>query len=248
MARLLIALFFCFWIQPNNLFGGTIDPNTPDSNYVEYGKKFHYILKICGEYQDGKKYCASAVAISPRWVITAAHVVKNSKSSLIKIDEKIIQLEKVICHEDFEENKFGHYDLAICKSEREIGLNFYPDIYDNNDEVGQICSISGWGLTGNFHTGAIKDDGKRRSGSNRVDYVDRHLLVCSPSVSNKTSLEFLICSGDSGGGLFLGNKLAGINSCVMAVDKTPNSNYTDESGHTRLSLFKNWIKEKIKNE
>jgi hypothetical protein len=34
----------------------------------------------------------------------------------------------------------------------------------------------------------------------------------------------------------------------MAVDKTPNSNYTDESGHTRLSLFKNWIKEKIKNE
>jgi hypothetical protein len=65
---------------------------------------------------------------------------------------------------------------------------------------------------------------------------------------SKTELEFLIASGDSGGGLFIDNKLAGINSCVMAVDKKPDSTYNDESGHTRISKFIGWIKENIEKK
>lgn len=61
---------------------GTIDPNIPDKNYIEYGEKFKCVLEIAGSYddQDTKKFCASAVAIDSRWVLTAAHVVKESKS------------------------------------------------------------------------------------------------------------------------------------------------------------------------
>jgi len=78
---------------------------------------------------------------------------------------------------------------------------------------------------------------------NKIDYISDSLLMCSPSIMSKTELEFLIASGDSGGGLFIDNKLAGINSCVMAVDKKPDSTYNDESGHTRVSKFLGWIKE-----
>ena len=68
-------------------------------------------------------------------------------------------------------------------------------------------------------------------------------LKDAPSKNNErmTELEFLIGSGDSGGGLFLDGKLAGINSCVLAIDKKPNSTYSDESGHTRVSKYIDWI-------
>jgi hypothetical protein len=64
----------------------------------------------------------------------------------------------------------------------------------------------------------------------------------------RTELEFLICSGDSGGGLFINKKLAGINSCVLAADKKPNSSYGDDAGHTRISKYVPWIKQKIEEK
>jgi hypothetical protein len=113
--------------------------------------------------------------------------------------------------------------------------------------VDKVCSLSGWGFTGTFITGSTKYDNKRRAGSNIIEKTERTNLVCSPSPKGvkHTELEFLIASGDSGGGLFIGNKLAGIHSSVLAIDKTPNSSYTDESCHTRISLYTKWIKESI---
>jgi hypothetical protein len=78
------------------------------------------------------------------------------------------------------------------------------------------------------------------------------MLICSPSYpqdSNRTSLEFFIASGDSGGGLFIDSRLAGINSCVMAIDRSPKSKYNEQSGHTRIQKFISWIEEnKIKKQ
>jgi len=58
-------------------------------------------------------------------------------------------------------------------------------------------------------------------------------------------MEFLIASGDSGGGLFIDKKLAGITSCVMTTDGNTDSNYNDERGHTRISQHINWIESTI---
>ena len=57
----------------------------------------------------------------------------------------------------------------------------------------------------------------------------------------------MISHGDSGGGLFIDNKLAGINSLVMSSDGKPDSSWTDESGHTRVSKFVSWIDKIIQN-
>lgn len=240
-----IAALFLFTLAFSICYGGTIDPNIPDAKYIEYAEDFAYVGKLCGLYEDGTRFCASAVAIDDHHILTAAHVVKNSQSCVVYFKDKEFCLKSVIIHKDFE-TKFGVADIAIGYSKESFDLEFYPALYNDEDEVGKVCSISGYGITGTFTTGAMISDQKRRAGSNIIDNIDEDMLICSPSKPhehNRTSLEFFIASGDSGGGLFIGNRLAGINSCVMAVDRSPSSKYNEESGHTRISKFITWINE-----
>ena len=228
-------------------FCGSGDPNTADTKYLKYGEKFNCIGRVVGTYNDNKEFLASGVAIDSHHVLTAAHVVKNSKScSFITDDGSVLCFEKVIYHKNFTEEVFGKYDIAICYTKEPIPLDSFPALYTGVDEIDKICYISGYGFYGTFQTGAVKSDGKRRAGSNIIDYIDKDLLICTPSKSTDdkfTELEFIIATGDSGGGLFIDGKLAGINSCVLAVDKKPNGSYTDEGGHTRISQYLDWIEE-----
>jgi len=227
---------------------GTIDPYVSDQKYTNYGKDFVYVGKICGVYADGEKFCASAVAIDDHHILTAAHVVDGSQSCLVTFDNKEYCLSSVIVHKDFNHKKFGIADIAMGYSEKSFELKFYPKLYTETDEVGKICCMSGYGFHGTFNSGAKFYDGKKRAGSNRIDYIEKDMLICSPSTlgdRSRTSLEFLIASGDSGGGLFIDNKLAAINSCIIAVGRTPSGKYNEESGHTRISKFVPWINEHI---
>jgi hypothetical protein len=239
---LYIFLFLFYAINIAN--AGTIDPSVKDSKYIEYGSKFDYVGQLCGIYDNGIFFCASAVVIKENIVLTAAHVVKNQKTCYIKIKDKNYDIVKVVSHKDFTTKMADGGDIAVCFVKEPIKLDFYPELYSDSDELNKECSIAGHGLTGTFITGAHKSDSKKRAGSNVIDNIyNDHLLVCSVSRSDKrkTGLEFLIGSGDSGGGLFIGNKLAGINSCVLADDKKPDSSYSDESGHTRISKYREWI-------
>jgi hypothetical protein len=246
MIKKICLLIVCvFFTMP--LFAGTIDPNTPDSKYIEYGSKFHSVVKLC--CFDGKGMsCGSAVIIDPNWILTAAHVVENCQTWSISVGDKTYNIDKIIIHKDYDTNVFGYNDIALGHLEKEVVLDHYPKIYEGNDEVGKICSMAGWGLTGTFHTGIEKSDGKKRGGSNFIDRIERKILVCSPSKRNEktTELEYMIGSGDSGGGLFIDGKLAGIHSSVMGYDGKPNSTYGDESCHTRVSLFNGWLEEHMK--
>lgn len=232
------------------VIAGTIDPNTPDSKYIEYGDKFNSVTKLC--CYDGKNtFCGSAVVIDPHWIVTAAHVVENCHSWTITLaNNKQYKLSKMIAYPKYNFNIFGEFDIALGYSEEYIELDGYPELYTDNDEVGKLCSMAGWGLTGTFNTGVSKSDGKRRGGANFIDRIEKKVLICSPSKSNEkmTELEYLICSGDSGGGLFIDGKLAGIHSSVLGYDGKPDSTYKDESCHTRVSLYADWIKTTMENK
>ena len=59
-------------------------------------------------------------------------------------------------------------------------------------------------------------------------------------------MEFLISPGDSGGGLFIDSKLAGIHSGV--IEDKPNkgkSKYGAVSLHTRISTYYDWINDSV---
>jgi hypothetical protein len=240
----LILILFCLFLE-NNLIAGTIDQNVPDSKYVEYGDKHESVVKLEGNYdnKDNTYFYASAVVIKPRWLLTAAHVIKGSKNCRIVVGKKTIPIDFIKHHASYEENKFGKYDIGIGHLKEDANISFYPELYSKDDEVGKICSMAGYGVTGTFQSTERKVDNLKRAGSNTVEAIDRDLLICSLKDGPRTSLEFLICHGDSGGGLFIDKKLAGINSCILTEDKKLDSNINDWSGHTRVSLFIDWVKE-----
>ena len=248
MIRLFFAIFLGFFCLA--LYAGTIDPKKSDSEYVEYGNKHVCVMKLLGQMGDDNNtpYTASCVMISPYYALTAAHVVHGTITQYVVHNGVPHTCLITAIHSDFRPNKMGYNDIAILRLHQPINLEFYPELSNNINEVNKICSISGFGHTGTLHTGYIRNkyDGKKRAGSNIIYSIEKHLLICS-STDQHTSLEFLICPGDSGGGLFIDQKLAGINSCVFANDGNTNSDYGDNSGHTRTSIFVDWIQESKNN-
>lgn len=228
-----------------NLLAGTIDPTVKDQKYLEYAEGFPFVGQYLGIGSDGNPILGSAVAYMDDIVLTAAHVVEDSKSSFIHINGLLIKVKKHIVHEKYRTNAYGYFDIAVIILDKNIGLKWYPRLYESQDEISKICSLSGFGKTGTFKTGATILDSKQRAGSNKIDSIDRGLLICTPSTGPKTALEFLIASGDSGGGLFIDGRIAGIHSCVIGIGKKSNSEYGSESGHTRISDHIEWIRKNI---
>jgi len=227
-------------------FGGTRDPSTPDSKHVEYGENFKCVVKVrTRRTSDGKDQFASGVVVSPRHVVTAAHVVNGTSEWSVEDGDKRLPITGFAIHPQWDDDRFGHNDLAVATLKDVYSLDYYPTIYKGDTETGEIVSLCGYGVTGTFVTGYAVSDGLKRAGSNIVDRVEGGLLVCSVSSGRRTSLEYLITPGDSGGGLFIGNELAGIHSIIMRNAGSPSGRYGDESGHTRLTLHRDWILEQI---
>jgi hypothetical protein len=243
LASLMIVLATSF------SYAGTCDPSVPEARCVEYGKDFVHVIMIkglCGcRGKESHEFKASAVIIAPHWIITAAHVVNNAHDVVVLVSGKEYKINGIKVHEDFKDENVGLGDIALGHCDEDFGMDFYPEMYDGEEETGKVVSICGYGLSGNFSTGSSKSDETRRAGSNIIDRVERNCLICTNIGGKKTSLEFMIASGDSGGGLFLDGKLAGVNSFVMADDGKLDSDYGDESGHTRISVYSEWIKTKM---
>ena len=174
--KIIIVMLWTVLCIVSPLFGGTIDPSLSDSKYINFGKQFNCVVKICGKYKDGTLFCASAVVIDKHHILTAAHVVKNYERCYVTIEDKKFELSDIVVHKDFENGGFGIADIAIGYSKQDFELDEYPPIYEGDDEQDKICSISGYGFTGNFVTGAKIFDNKKRAGSNRIDYINKDLL------------------------------------------------------------------------
>lgn len=257
--RLLLLFALFAGLQPLTL-AGTRDPNTPDERYIEFGKKFPSVMRIMsvgeekdeetGETQPTPQF-GSAVVIKPNWILTAAHVVHNTQATMIIADSGTTHMvTRLFIPKEFSCNKnhFGYYDIAIGYMPEGITLDFYPELYTDSDEPGKLITFAGHGFTGTFETGYKDHDGKKRAGHNKIDSTERGVLVCTPSIgTGKTALEYMISPGDSGGGMFIGNKLAGINSFLMARDQKPNGTYGDESAFTRISLYADWVNSQIES-
>ena len=232
-------------LLPFQAYCGTIDPSVSDAKYVEYGKKYECVLPIVGVLGDklNSQFRASCVVIDEYHILTAAHIVHNTITQHVLYKNKAYPCSLVAVHGEYEGNNIGYNDIAIARLARPLKLDYYPELYTKTDEKNKVCGLAGYGYHGDFNTGWLSStfDNTRRAGSNIIDGVDKNVLQYSVHTSDKTELEFLICPGDSGGGLFIDQKLAGIHSYVYATDGKSDSDYGDVGCSTRVSDYVEWI-------
>lgn len=226
---------------------GTISPGASDETHLQMGNNHESVVELSIKYRGIKPLAtASAVLYKSDKIITAAHIFDDAISVHVVIDKKRILVAKHIHYPDFDKKKYGYCDIAVGFLSEEIHIEKYPSLYEDFDELNKVCTIAGYGFTGSFDTGANKFDKQKRGGTNTIEAMDRNVIICSPSRSTDityTELEYLTSHGDSGGGLFINNKLAGINSFIQSTDGKSDSSFRDESCHTRVSIFAPWIKE-----
>jgi hypothetical protein len=246
----LLAIYFC--VIFSTVLGGTILPNVDDKKYLEYGDKFPHVIKISGHLKSAEDpdiiASGSGIIINEHWVITAAHVIDCSENHFFYLNDKKYTIDKLIIHSSFDLTQpLTIADIALCRVSEKVELEHFPQLYEDTDEVNQSCDIAGYGYTGTGISGESKFDSLKRAGTNIVDNANEDVIFCDMTNKSPTKLEILISHGDSGGGLFINNKLAGINSFVFSTDGKPDSSFGDGSAHTRISTYIDWIKENITN-
>jgi hypothetical protein len=224
------------------VLAGLRDPETDDSKHLELAQEYNYTGQVLGTDNRDNPWMGSCVAIHDRIVLTAAHFMFDAKHCTIVINDQKIKAIRWRVHQDFRMPIIGQNDIAIVLVDKNIKLKTYPELYIDKNEINKTCFLAGFGHPGTFITGITDYDNKLRAGSNVVDYIDKGVLVCSPSKTHhKTPLEFLIAAGDSGGGLFIDKKLAGIHSAISQPVNQKKDLYLLESYHTRISEHIDWI-------
>ena len=221
---------------------GTTDDRIADSHYLDYAKGFApYTALVTGvDASDGRPFAATGVAISDRYVVTAAHVASEAITCAVKANAKALRITRIFVHHEWKPDRLGLNDIALLKTAEPIGLAWYPPLSDGGERPGDVCQIAGFGITGRISKGYTALDGKLRAGTNSIARMQGGSIVCLIA-GGSSPLEYGIAPGDSGGPLFVAGKLAGINSFTMA-DKGPlRSKAGEETGHTRVSLHREWI-------
>ncbi len=168
---------------------------------------------------------------------------------------------EVVPHPKWDGNLFKGYDIALMRLSENVtdavGTSG-ATLYTGTGEVGEVGTPVGFGMTGTGLTGVTTLDGYKRAGNNVIDGFFRTpgktprvfgMDFDNPNGSTNVfgssaaeDLEYLIAFGDSGGPVFIGSEVAGVNSFI--VDNNAGdlfADYEDYTGHTRVSAFADWI-------
>lgn len=224
------------------VLAGTMDDAVDQKKYLNYASGFApYTARLLVPCES--KTCeASATLIDDHWAITAAHVVEGATTATLKVGGKSWPVDKIVTHPEFEPGRLGLHDVCLLHSEDSFDLDYYPELSTGGEKDGDIVSIAGYGVHGRMSVGHTEADGRLRAGTNKIDRIDDHLIICTASPGGSV-LEYCIAPGDSGGPLFCRGRLAGVNCLTMATRGPLKSKTGEESGHVRVAEYVEWIKE-----
>lgn len=221
---------------------GLRDPETPDEDHLRAGSRWsHVTCEVSGDEASGVRAKGSGVAIAPQWVLTAAHVTAEASRnvSVRFADGSSVAASRVIPEPRFSRDRFGEHDLALVRLARPLSARRFPAIAAV--EPGRLVHVAGFGMYGKLDGNGVLYDGRLRAGNALVRHLSKTSYVC---VADKGECELLYCpaSGDSGGPLFdADGNVVGIHSYTARLSKRRRGEYGEESYHTNVSLYREWI-------
>jgi hypothetical protein len=189
----------------------------------------------------GGRFLASGTLINNQYLITAAHVVDRASNLTFELGGQTYQAQQWTMHPRWRGDNFNSgFDLAVVQlTEPVSGVRKVP-LMRNQREVGRIGTIVGFGQSGTGDSGATTPSGIKLAGQSRIERAiggqDRLLqtIFAGPD-DNPLPLEFQPAPGDSGGGLFIGNRLAGVVSFLSAADGIADASFGDAGNYVRIS-------------
>lgn len=227
---------------------GTIEDTIPDARYREYGETFAaYTCRLQGRNTTGKPQVGTCTLIAPHWALTAAHVVEDMTECGVWTADGYHRIDRVFPYRDYV-GKLAQHDIALVHVVRPFGLAWYPPLTDGSEKAGDVCTAAGYGVTGRLSSGFDRGDNEIRAGTMRLTTAEQSVWVCKIERGG-SPLPYCIAPGDSGGPLWARAEdgrtvLIGVNSYTAKVGDPPvRSQVGEESGHTRVALYLEWIAE-----
>lgn len=222
-----------------------------DNEYVKFARELPVTSSIV-------KYNSTDVAgtlISPRWVLSAAHVAETiQKGQELILDKDSLAVEKVVIHPGWLENGRPE-DVALIKLTKPVADVIPVELYPTRDEKGKGVIVVGNGDFGTGITGPGGNDGQFRAATNLVDEVTDDYLIWGfedprEHPEKVTQLEGISGPGDSSGPAFIQMDdkyfIAGISS-GQSTSATGGKEglYGVTEYYTRVSTYIPWIKKTI---
>ncbi|MBD1936713.1 S1 family peptidase [Microcoleus sp. FACHB-68] len=241
---------------------GTIRHDRSDNDYRTRANLFPSVgrLSLRGP---ASAWTCSGTLIGSNWLLTAAHCLEdqaansqNVTTGSFFIGGNSYSVRGGVKYSGWlnnNRNPTAGADIGLLQLSSNVSNVTAASRFAGTNEALQVGTYVGFGNRGTGLTGQIAGTaGTKRAGENTIangsvlDWSSNLLIsdFSDPRIagSNARNVEYSIAQGDSGGGLFINGRLAGVSTVVYNSNGNSMwSDYSDFSLATRVSSFNNWI-------